>query len=242
MFSIDHPDSLTRREWLRVGALGAAGLGLADLVRARSREQVAPGRAKACILCFLFGAPAHQDIWDLKPDAPAEVRGEFKPIASNVPGIFVGEHIPRTAQQAHRLALLRSVTHPDNTHTVAMHYMLTGQRHLQPNTNPRNQPTDFPTFGAIAQYLDRGKGRLPAGISLNSPANQVSAANHIFPGFFAGFLGSTHDPLFVAQDPSRDDFRPFPSVEGPAAQRLLDRRTLLSTVDRQRQELAASAA
>jgi hypothetical protein len=116
-----------------------------------------------------------------------------------------------------------------------MHYMLTGRRHAQPATNPRNQPGDFPCFGAVAQYLQRGKrenGRianpsytgLPAGISLNAPANQVSAANHIFPGFFAGILGSAFDPLFIAQDPSAAEFRPFAEPRGltpPARLRLL---------------------
>src|SRR5262249_25070032 len=145
-------------------------------------------------------------------------------------------------QEAHRLAIVRSVSHPDDTHTVAMHYMLTGHRHLRPKTNPQNQPTDFPTFGAVVRHLRPGRGPLPSGISLNAPANQVSANNHIFPGFFAGFLGSTYDPLFVSQDPSKLDFQPFPVVEGPAAQRLLGRRSLLAEVDRRRQALDQAAA
>src|SRR5205807_7688581 len=170
-------EGLTRREWLRAGGLGALGLALPDLLRQRAES--APrlarqghfGRARSCILAFLFGAPAHQDVWDLKPDAPSEFRGPFQPIASSVPGILLGEHIPLVARQAHRFALIRSVSHPDNTHTVAMHYMLTGRRHAQPDTNPRNRPTDFPCFGAAVQYLRPGRGALPAGISLNAPAN-----------------------------------------------------------------------
>jgi hypothetical protein len=229
---------MSRRHWLRVGALGAAGLALPGLLGGRTLArpgQGAFGRARSCILCFLFGAPAHQDIWDLKPDAPAEVRGEFKPIASRVPGLWLGEHIPRIARTAHRFALLRSVSHPDNTHTVAMHYMLTGRRHAQPQTNPRNQPGDFPCFGAVIQSLFPTRGGLPAGISLNAPANQVSAANHIFPGFFAGILGSAHDPLFISQDPSASGFRPFPAAEG--AGRLRGRRGLLAAVDERRKAL-----
>src|SRR5262245_14191608 len=136
-------EGLTRRQWLRVGGLGVAGLMLPDLLRGRAAESGRPagegsfGRARSCILCFLFGAPAHQDIWDLKPDAPADERGEFPPIASSVPGFLLGEHIPRIARAADRFALVRSVQHPDNTHTVAMHYMLTGRRHERPETNPR---------------------------------------------------------------------------------------------------------
>src|SRR5262249_28917497 len=153
-------------------------------------------------------------IWDLKPDAPAEVRGEFKPVASSVPGVWLGEHVPRVARTAHRFALLRAGAHAGGTHTVAMHHMLTGRRPAPPDTNPPNHPADFPPFGAVAQYLRPGRGGLPSGVSLNASANQVSAANHIFPGFFAGLLGSAHDPLFVSADPSAPGFRPFGGAEG----------------------------
>src|SRR5438067_908604 len=106
MFSIGQPrtrscEGLTRREWLRVGGLGVTGLTLADLLHARARAAPVKGtfgRARSCIVCFLFGAPAHQDVWDLKPAAPVEVRGEFRPIASSVPGLFLGEHVPRIAK------------------------------------------------------------------------------------------------------------------------------------------------
>lgn len=225
----------TRRDFLTVGSLGPLGFALPQLLAAESTpDREGFGRAKSCIVLFLFGAPAHQDLWDLKPDAPAEVRGEFKPIATRTPGILVGEHLPHTAKITDRLALIRSVSHPDNTHTVAMHAMLTGHRHIRPGSNPQNEPTDFPTFGAVMQRLRPNRGALPAGVSLNAPANQVSAANHIFPGFFAGFLGRGFDPLFVAQDPSRPEFRPFPVAEGADADRLIRRRELLEGVDRGR--------
>jgi hypothetical protein len=239
---------LTRREWLRVGALPAAGLTLPTLLRDRAlAERIAPakragGRARSCIILFLFGGPAHQDIWDLKPDAKSDYRGEFSPIATPVVGITVGEHIPRTAAQANRLALVRSVSHPDNTHTVAMHYMLTGVRHAQPQTNPQNQPTDFPTFGAVVQHLRPGKSSLPNAVSLNAPANQVSANNHIFPGFFAGFLGGACNPMFVADDPSAAGFRPFPAAEGAAARQLDDRRSLLAAIEEQYRRIEAVGA
>jgi hypothetical protein len=226
-------EGLTRRELLRVGALPLAGLTLPHLLSARAAASRAGGRARSCIVVFLFGAPAHQDIWDLKPDARSEVRGPFQPIATNVPGIRVGEHIPLLARQAHRLALVRSVSHPDNTHTVAMHYMLTGHRHLQPQTNPQNLPTDFPSFGAVLNYLWPASGALPAGVSLNSPANQTSANNHTFPGFFAGFLGSAYDPLFVADDPSAENFQPFPVVRGSEGELLQARRSLLTHIENQ---------
>ena len=245
----------SRREWLRAGGLTTFGLSLPQLWAGQSRagqsREAAPasegaqkgtasfGRAKRCLVLFMFGAPAHQDLWDLKPHAPSAVRGEFQPIPSVVPDLFVGEHLPRLAQRTDRFAQIRSVTHPDNTHTVAMHYMLTGRRHLRPATNPQNSPDDFPCFGAVAQHLARrGEWRpgqaalgahLPAAVSLNAPANQVSANNHIFPGFFAGFLGGGFDPLFVPQNANAPGFQPLPPVE--ATSRLQSRRGLLTSLE-----------
>lgn len=235
-------EGVSRREWLRVGGLTSLGLGLDQLLARRSGASPSTqaiesnhesfGRAKSCIVLFMFGAPAHQDCWDLKPDAPAEIRGEFNPIPSVVPGITVSEHLPKLSRLTDRFAQIRSVTHPDNTHTVAMHYMLTGMRHARPKTNPQNAPDDFPCFGAVMNHLGHRQGRataLPPGVSLNAPANQVSANNHIFPGFFGGFLGGADDPLFISQNPARAEFAPFPPVDRP--ERLLDRRFLLSQFD-----------
>lgn len=219
----------TRREWLRVGGLaglglGGTSLGLPGLFSARecsASDGSSPGpgfgRARSCIVLFMFGAPAHQDTWDLKPQALAEFRGEFQPIATSVPGIHVGEHIPRLAVRADRFAQIRSVTHPDNTHTVAMHYMLSGVRHKRPETNPQNAADDFPCYGAVMNYVKSASQRrgMPHAVSLNAPANQVSANNHIFPGFFAGFLGNAWDPMFVPQSPHQADFQPLPAIDSP---------------------------
>lgn len=231
-------EGMTRRDWLRLGTVGSLGVSSlsrsvagADRSAVRSSTTGTP-RAKACIVLFMFGAPAHQDTWDLKPEAPSSVRGEFQPIATNVAGTFVSEHIPQLAQLANRYVQIRSLTHLDNTHTVAMHAMLSGVRHRRPATNPQNAPDDFPCFGAVVNHLDRRRSKtLPAAVSLNAPANQVSANNHIFPGFFAGFLGSEFDPLFVSQHANRPDFQPLPTIDN--ARRLLDRRHLLTEFDRQ---------
>lgn len=244
MFSLGHRPAdlcqgITRREWLRVGGLSSTGLMLPELLRAQEaigNRRGSFGRAKSCIFCFMFGAPAHQDIWDLKPDAPAEVRGAFHPIHTNVPGTQFGEHIPRTAQMADQFALIRSVTHPDSTHTVAMHYMQTGVRHRRPNTNPTNLPDDFPCFGATMNLMNREPSVLPDGISLNAPGNEIPSG-HIFPGFFAGFIGRQHDPMFVTDDPSQPGFSPVPAVPGLAAARVKERTSLLDRLDHLRRRL-----
>jgi hypothetical protein len=232
-------EGVTRREWLRVGGLSSMGVMLPELLRAELTAENHGGtfgRAKSCIFCFMFGGPAHQDIWDLKPNAPAEVRGPFTSISTNVPGTHFGEHIPRTARMADQFALIRSVTHPDSTHTVAMHYMQTGVRHRRPNTNPTNLPDDFPCFGATMNLLKREPSALPAGISLNAPGNEIPSG-HIFPGFFAGFIGRHHDPMFVTGDPSQPDFNPFPVAGDLARARVNGRASLLGHLDHLRRGL-----
>jgi hypothetical protein len=117
-------DGLTRREILRIGGLGFTGLLWPDWLRARAaaagqaraggRSAGPAGKARACILIFNYGGPSHLDLWDLKPDAPVEVRGEFRPAPTRVPGVSITEHLPRLAGLADRYALVRSVTHRDN--------------------------------------------------------------------------------------------------------------------------------
>lgn len=219
-------ERLSRREWLTLGTLAATGMPC-PAAHSADHQPRGFGRAKRGIVLFLFGGPAHQDTFDLKPHAPREVRGEFQPIPTSLPDVTISEHLPLLSQRVNQFAQLRAVTHPDNTHTVAMHYMLTGVRHLRPATNPQNAADDFPCFGAVMNYLQRNRGDsspFPGGISLNSPANQVSANNHIFPGFFAGNLGPGYDPLFVSQSPDQPDFQPFTAIAPP--QRMLDRDSL----------------
>ena len=117
--------AVTRREFLRAGALSLFGLGMPQLLQAQNRAR--QGRARACILLFMWGGPAQQDTWDMKPDAPDVYRGEFRPIQTSVPGLQICEHLPRLAQRAHQLALIRSMTHNNVDHTKATHFLLTGQ-------------------------------------------------------------------------------------------------------------------
>src|SRR3954447_1611130 len=129
--SLRRAQARSRREFLRAGGLGLLGLGLPTLLQARGASPAPAagsfGRARACILLFMWGGPAQQETWDLKPDAPEQVRGEFKPIATNLPGVAISEHFPLLARQMHRLAVIRSVHHADVNHLTATHELLTGR-------------------------------------------------------------------------------------------------------------------
>jgi hypothetical protein len=123
-------DGLTRRDVLHAGGLGLLGLSLPELLRERTaRAAETTGRAKACIVLFLTGGPAQHSTWDPKPDAPVEVRGEFKPIATKVPGFQLAELMPQLARQADKLCVLRAVSTDDNAHSSSGYTKLTGVPH-----------------------------------------------------------------------------------------------------------------
>src|SRR5262249_22531321 len=155
----------TRRDCLRIGLASTLALaGPETLVCAStSSSQRTSGRsfgqAKSCILIYLFGGPSHIDIWDMKPGAPAEIRGEFKPRATNIPGILITEHLPRLAGHADKYAIIRSLSHGDSAHGSAGHAMLTGRL---PKVQGEVGPTadDFPHYGATLAHL-----RPPEGIA-----------------------------------------------------------------------------
>ena len=140
-------DGVSRRSFLRAGVLGMTGLTLGDVLRARAAKAAASGQAAkdtSVILIWKGGGPSHIDMWDLKPQAPAEFRGEFQPIATNVPGIDVSEHLPLSARQMDKFSIVRSVTHPDPGHGSATHYLLTGYKPT--NDIPSNE---MPSYGSV---------------------------------------------------------------------------------------------
>ncbi|HJZ54331.1 MAG TPA: DUF1501 domain-containing protein, partial [Gemmataceae bacterium] len=151
-------DGLSRREVLRVGGLGALSLSLPTLLRGRAVASPGPGgagRAKSCIVLFLMGGPPQHSTWDPKPDAPAEVRGEFGPIDTTVPGLRLCSLLPGLARQADKLCLLRAVSTGDNAHSSSGYAMLTGVPHSPlnaENVNP-GPPNDWPTLGALVRRL-----------------------------------------------------------------------------------------
>ena len=194
-----------RRHWLRLGGLGAVGLHLAGLLRA---GKTAPTRdrspIRSCILIFYYGGPSHLDTWDMKPKAPREVRGEFRPIATNVPGIHVCEHMPHSARVVDRLAIVRSVHHPMTNHNAAAFAALSGRSpakgDLELLANDRNDP---PCLGSSLSYGLAGRPGMPTFVALPHVMYNVVK----LPGQVAGFLGSAHDPFQVASDPNAPGFR-----------------------------------
>ncbi len=213
-------DGLSRREWLRVGSL-ASGLSLADLLAAR-QTQAAPtehpqsfGKAKACIVLFMLGGPPQHETWDPKPDAPVEVRGSLKPIASRTPGLLVGELMPRTAQLTDRIGVLRAVSTRDNAHSSSGYWMLTGRPHVPLNTENAKPgaPNDAPSLAAVVQHLLKSRGALPSAVRL--PEEIWNTGRIVWPGQDGGFLGPAADPWLLTCDPNKPDFA-VPGVSLPS--------------------------
>jgi uncharacterized protein (DUF1501 family) len=232
---------MSRRELLRAGGLSLFGLGLPELLQARAAEPRRPGRARACILLFMWGGPAHQDTWDPKPGAPTEYRGEFRPIPTRVPGVRVCEHLPLLAGRMDRLALIRSMTHPDVDHLTATHFLLTG-RGVPRRGGPRTE--DWPTYGAVLNWLGRGRGPLPPFVSMMpvvpDGAPRFVESSH---GQDGGWLGPLHHPFRIDADASRPDYRvgEFSLRADVPSARADGRRRLLRALDRQRAALERQA-
>jgi hypothetical protein len=191
---------VSRREFLRVGGLALGGLSLPQLLATPTSGKA---RAKSCLLIFMDGGPSHLEMWDLKPDAPAEVRGEFGPIKSSVPGLTVGELLPLTSREMHHFAQVRSVHHGVNDHNAGSFYMLTG-RHPADGSKlvQTDSATTFPPFGAVVAKLRAAGRAMPPYVLL--PEYQWNNGVDIG-GQKGGFLGARCDP-FVSGDPSLPDF------------------------------------
>ena len=222
---------LSRRRMLQVGMLGLGGLGLslADLLAADEGVTVRP-TADACILLFLDGGPSHLDMWDLKPDAPDGIRGEFKPIGTSLPGYFISEHLPRLAQHVHRATVIRSMHHSvNNSHGAAVYTALTG--HDRGEVGGAASASDYPCLGAVLQKLRPTKADTVSQVHLPYITKE-GAGGPPQPGFFGGIFGRAYDPLFVLKDPNAADFGvPELTVQADvSAARLAQRRSLFERV------------
>jgi hypothetical protein len=233
-----------RRQLLVAGGLGFLGMNLAQLLRAESLAGGSAGgprpRIKSCILMFYYGGPSHHDTWDMKPDAPAEVRGEFGSIATSVPGVRISEHLPRCARIMDRLAVIRSAHHKMTNHNAAAVEALCGRTPLRGDLELlSNDPTtDFPCYGSALSYLSKTGGSVPSHVALPHVMYNVVK----LPGQTAGFLGAAYEPLQVNKNPNSPDFR-VSEIELPSGVTLAElenRHALLARVNAQMTEPRSS--
>jgi hypothetical protein len=220
-----------RREILKAGALGIAGLTLPALLQAEAGGGKRRASARSIIFLNQFGGPSHLDTWDLKPDAPEGIRGLFRPIRSRVPGLLVSEHLPRLARVADRFCLVRSVHHKMRNHNSASYYCLTGVPPAIDDIRLRDTLDLYPAYGSTVAKLRPAPGRMPSFIAYPYTLRDGS----ITPGQHASFLGKKYDPLFFREDPNRPGFC-LPELSLPASlplKRLEDRKSLLKLLDDQ---------
>ncbi|HUY92073.1 MAG TPA: DUF1501 domain-containing protein [Pirellulales bacterium] len=262
--------SLNRRAMLQAGSVGFFGLSMADAAAWRLAAAESAAKPKAVIFIFLTGGPSQHDTFDMKPDGPADFKGEFNPIATETPGIQICEHLPLLAQRSNRWALVRSLTHKRNDHQEGTYVMLTGRSELPTNfRHSLPQSTDWPSIVAIAGASTARRGIWPGSAVL--PEKIVHSNAGVFPGQFAGLLGATREPWFLeatdkphayhsysgafpkylfnlhkGEKADKDDWRfEAPNLtlpEGIMEARSRGRLQLLNLVERQQHELEETAA
>lgn len=226
-----------RRGFLQVGALGWTGVGLpAALASAASSKSA--GRPKSCILLYMDGGPSHIDLFDMKPDAPQEIRGPFRPIASSVAGVRVCEHLPQLAQRMHLLTLVRSLTHDQTVHDPAVYQMLTGYPHLSTAGGLKVEPDDAPHMAAAFQRIDEVPAVMPKAIET---PETMQMNGRVLPGQNGGFLGPTFDPLRVEVTADSEVREPeFRLETGVSLPRFRQRERLLTTFNDRLSQLEAT--
>jgi hypothetical protein len=196
---------VSRRELLRIGGTGFFTLSLAGLLEAEDRAAAFPAKADACIILMLNGGPSHLDMWDMKPEAPDNIRGEFKPIASSLPGVPVSEHLPKLATQMHRCCLVRSMHHSvNNAHALAVYTAMTGDDRGDATRAIGNSTSDHPSPGAIMSRLRPASSDAVPHVCLPYMTKE-GAGGPPQPGFFGGWLGQSFDPLWVLKDARRGE-------------------------------------
>ena len=227
----NHQPDLSRRASLKAGTMSLLGA----LAGASPAPVTAAGNsrpAKNCILVYLLGGPPHLDMWDMKPDGPSAIRGEFRPIATSQSGIAVCEHLPRLAKQAQRFALLRSLSYANNDHPFMTYYTLTGRISSVPlgaNTVLPPSRSDDPHMGAVVSRFRHKKPTVPGYVAIPEVRVRMSPAS-VAGGGRAGFLGPRYDPLAINEDPRK----PMPLLNRPAGvtgTRYRSRQKLLTVLD-----------
>ena len=229
-------DRIDRRELLQIGGLGLMGLTLPGLFRAEAAAGSShpPQRAKRCIMITLTGGPSHLDMWDMKPDAPEAIRGEFKPIATSAPGIQLSEHLPKLAKQAHHCAIVRSLHHKIwNAHAAAAYTTQTGHDKGDTNVVSGSIQADYPGIGAVLTQVYGPETAMSPYVSLPYVTYE-GAKGPPQRGLYGGWLGKAYDPHFLLKDPNKADFRidELTPPSGFGAGRFKMRRNLLKSVNK----------
>jgi hypothetical protein len=236
-------DLLNRREVLCLGSATGLALTLPDLLRARAQGRSAPagtfGQARSVIVLYLHGGHAQQETWDPKPEGPAPARGEFGAIATRVPGVRISELLPHSARIMHKLAVIRSLSHPNANHVQASLAAMTGHAH-PPAAEARGDfppsSSDFPPFGAVLSRLRPGSA-LPAWVQIGPLMRRANGT--VLHGQLPGFLGVRYSPLGVDQDLLPANVRIEAAASDPRVpvMRLTDRGRLLDQVEQERRRL-----
>jgi hypothetical protein len=230
-------DGFSRRQMIRLGSTGLlAGLNLPRLLQAQeSSSSSRRAKATSCIFLFLEGGPPHQDMFDPKPDAPAEIRGPFKPISTKLPGILFSEHCKKTATINDKFTLIRSHTHSDGGHSTGYYYVMTGRKPTFPDGEHPIPTNDlFPSLGAFVGKELGSNGKIPAYINMPHP---MSAGG-------PGFLGAEYAPFIIEADPSQPDFevKDLGRIEGLSDGRFELRQKLLAGLEHERQRIGRAKA
>lgn len=233
-----HSSQLNRRSALQIGASSALGLSILSSVRAEG-SPLAP-KAKSIIIVFLTGAASHHDTFDMKLDAPAEIRGEFQPIATSIPGYQICEHLPKLAALANKYSVIRTFSHNDNNHLMSTHHVLTGA--MQPGGffDKVASRDDWPCYAAGCEFLRPRADGIPTGVNL--PTFLMSSPL-TWPGQTSGFLGPKYDPWQITSDPNDPKFKVenLSLPQGLDISRLSHRQNLLGEVNRQQRVLGEAA-
>lgn len=223
-------DGLSRRSFVQLGVAGMAGVALPNVLRAKhaSAANTKPGKDIAAILIWLDGGPSHIDLYDMKPEAPSEVRGIWNPISTNVPGIEISELFPKQARVAEKFSIVRSLQHGTGDHFAGGHRMLTAK---DMGVSGANTAGRFPSIGSI---VARERGARRPGM-LPYVATPTAASIGLSPGYFgANFLGVENDPFQTGGDPNSDGFRVqnLDLAPGLTIDRLTHRKSLVDSLDR----------
>ena len=221
----------TRREVLRAGGLSLLGLSAAQLqlLRAAVTDPAAKRQHNSCVFLFLFGGPSQIDLWDMKPAAPVEIRGDFQPVSTRVPGIQICEHLPRLASQMDKVCLLRSMTHNMNVHGPASSEVFSGREYFGAPTTDQASEQDWPSLSAMTMRYGAARGSLPPSVVLPWYL-QFSGQSRRIAGQTGARMGERHNAMLIQGDSENLDFRTdgFHLQETVPIDRLRRRRELLT--------------